>query len=285
MSDIKRGFTGWFIPVELIDDYHLSFQEAALWAEIKALSVRAERCTAGAEHFATHLGISERHVKRMIAHLREVGLVQDVAFDGRTKTIMALQPGHGCHGRGDKNVIPAVTKMSPLNSPPYISEIEDEREGEDNTCPQGGRGMAAAAEDIAEPEPPDDSPSEQLPSPPPPVPRPPSKRPVNPVFDAVAEAWGVSSAQTKASGSDIGKTVSEIRAIYPGMSNEDLAAEVRRRAQNYRLKYPGCELTPSALRKHWPALNVATPARPSSPLAADDRQYLIRENIKAKILR
>lgn len=143
--------------------------------------------------------------------------------------------------------------------------------------------MDEPAEEIQD-EPPIDPLEARIPSEPPPVPAPPSARPRNPVFDAVAEAWGVSGEQTKSSGSLIGKAATQIKATMPGRPVEEVAAEVLRRAANYRLKFPDCECTPSALIKHWPTLNAVSPRR-GPARTSDALPGMIREpNLRPKMI-
>jgi DNA-binding Lrp family transcriptional regulator len=110
MSDeAERQFTGYWIPVEIADNPDLSWSERILWAEIHALSKGAKGCIASNAHFADHLGLSQERISRMISHLREQGLVEDLGFNGRFRRMRATQP---CQGSLDKKVKAALTKTS-----------------------------------------------------------------------------------------------------------------------------------------------------------------------------
>lgn len=87
MSENTRGFTGWWIPVELIRDHGLDWTMAALWAEIHALSKSEFGCIAGNEHFAKHLGVTERRIQQMFAVLKSKDLIEQTGFDGRVRTL------------------------------------------------------------------------------------------------------------------------------------------------------------------------------------------------------
>lgn len=90
------------------------------------------------------------------------------------------------------------------------------------------------------------------------VEKPKKTRERNPAFDALVEVGGGDPTQVTASeGGRVAKALSEIRATLPGLSVEDLAAEIRRRAANYRISHPDWELTCSALSTHWSSCNAA----------------------------
>lgn len=85
------------------------------------------------------------------------------------------------------------------------------------------------------------------------------------LFEALAEVCGMSLGElTKSARGSMNRATKELRDLSA------TPAEVERRAQAYRKKYPGIELTPSALAKHWPALSAngngsgATVVRPTS---------------------
>lgn len=71
------------------------------------------------------------------------------------------------------------------------------------------------------------------------------------LFEALAEVCGMSLGEltTSARGA-MNRAAKELRDLSA------TPAEVERRAQAYRKKYPGIDLTPSALAKHWPALSA-----------------------------
>lgn len=83
----ERRFTGYWMPVELIEDERLNWTERALLAEIHALSKRTGICHASNAHLAKHLGISAGSVANMITKLRGFGYVETASFDGRTRTL------------------------------------------------------------------------------------------------------------------------------------------------------------------------------------------------------
>lgn len=81
-------------------------------------------------------------------------------------------------------------------------------------------------------------------------------RPRNPHFDAVAEACGISHEDLPVVASHVAKVAVLLKSFPP--------EEIIRRANIYRLKYPGFSLTPGALQKNWPECKEV-PIRFTSP--------------------
>lgn len=70
----------------------------------------------------------------------------------------------------------------------------------------------------------------------------------DPYFDAVADVCGYEQSDiTRSSASLIAKAANEFKEICEPQ-------EIYRRAEVYRQKYKGFDLTPPALAKHWPGL-------------------------------
>jgi hypothetical protein len=88
------------------------------------------------------------------------------------------------------------------------------------------------------------------------------KRAKDPVFDALVEVCQINPAELTASARGALNTARK-GLVDIGASDED----VRRKAEAYRVQFPSAVLTPTALAKHWPALNgvAPKPARPSGP--------------------
>jgi len=71
----------------------------------------------------------------------------------------------------------------------------------------------------------------------------------NPHFEAIAQGCGYEKGDiTRTLASLIAKVANELREV--GATPE----EIMRRAEAYRVKFPGFDLTPSALAKHWAGL-------------------------------
>lgn len=89
MENNRRGFTGLFIPVELLDDTRLDWTEIGILAEIDALAHSELGCIASDEHFAEMVHCSVAKVKKAIRHLKDLGYVERTGWDGRTRTLVA----------------------------------------------------------------------------------------------------------------------------------------------------------------------------------------------------
>lgn len=100
------------------------------------------------------------------------------------------------------------------------------------------------------------------------------ERPRNLVWDAICELFALEPSQmTKAEQSKIGRVVKELKAATPDVSRED----IRRRAGEYRKRFPGAAFTPTALMSHWSTLTqpVASPqAKSDSWKVVDIRDCL-----------
>lgn len=85
-------FTGIFIPVEILNMDELSSSECMLLSWIDALySEEHGGCFASNEYFMKKLKIKESTVRAHISKLVELGLVERISFDGRTRIIRACK--------------------------------------------------------------------------------------------------------------------------------------------------------------------------------------------------
>ena len=87
----------------------------------------------------------------------------------------------------------------------------------------------------------------------------PAPRKANPHWDAMVAGLGWEPGKiTKTTMGLIGKAVKELKEI--GATPEDIKA----RCENYRAKWPGMDITPPAILKHWSTLASGAPAPPPS---------------------
>jgi len=71
----------------------------------------------------------------------------------------------------------------------------------------------------------------------------------DPIWDAVVTVCSINDAQiTKSGRGPVSVAVRDLKAVGA------TAAQIQLRARNYRAKFPGAELTPTALAKHWASL-------------------------------
>lgn len=120
MYETVRQFKGVWIPKEVWLDEKLTYFEKAVYAEIDSLD-GDEGCFASNKYLAGFFGCTERHIKRALAHLSELGYVKTEMFDGRKRVIKICRifseteqmQGVTKMSPGDINVTAGVTKMSP----------------------------------------------------------------------------------------------------------------------------------------------------------------------------
>ena len=98
MSDLKkdnitRDFKGIWIPREIWLRKDISTAEKALWAEIYFLHDKEKGgCCASNEFLEEFSKVKRRVLQRRISNLKSKGLIKEVAFDGRNRTLLAIIP-------------------------------------------------------------------------------------------------------------------------------------------------------------------------------------------------
>ena len=120
MYETVRQFKGVWIPKEVWLDEKLTYFEKAVYAEIDSLDGE-DGCFASNKYLSGFFGCTERHIKRALAHLSELGYVKTEMFDGRKRVIKICRifseteqmQGVTKMSPGDINVTAGVTKMSP----------------------------------------------------------------------------------------------------------------------------------------------------------------------------
>jgi hypothetical protein len=97
------------------------------------------------------------------------------------------------------------------------------------------------------------------------------------IFDAIIEVCGIPPREaTNGTAARVGKTKREIVAFArdAGLPTDpaELAKGIRTRSRRYRVKMPGCELTPEALAKWWSTLGPSAGVESSGSLFEDLRR-------------
>lgn len=88
VEEHKKQFTGWWIPayvIELFEDRTINAKELILLATIHEFVHRGKGCFASNEYLGNLVHVAEEQVRRMISHLKELGLVVQTGFDGRKR--------------------------------------------------------------------------------------------------------------------------------------------------------------------------------------------------------
>ncbi len=86
----ERAFKGIWIDAEIWLDKDLTMFDKVIFAEIDSLSGEFG-CIASNEYLAEFCQCSERKVKDSIAKLKKRGMIEQVAFDGRKRTLRSLR--------------------------------------------------------------------------------------------------------------------------------------------------------------------------------------------------
>lgn len=123
----SRGFKGIWIPAELWLDRRISALARVLVAEIDSLSTDARGCWASDAYLAEMMGVSERHILRLLSQAEAAGWIERENFinprliGGKGRTIRCLwgyRSRRDCSsneegGGGDHSVTTLLTDPSP----------------------------------------------------------------------------------------------------------------------------------------------------------------------------
>lgn len=86
---MNRDFKGIWIPKEIWLNEDLSAIEKIIYAEICSLDTE-KHCTAGNEYLADFCKCSTSVVSRTISKLIDLGLIEQVSFDGRHRVLKTV---------------------------------------------------------------------------------------------------------------------------------------------------------------------------------------------------
>lgn len=114
MSELenKRGFVGFFISIELINDQELNWTDRILFCEIEALE-KGEGCFASNKYFADFLNITERAVQKSLAKLKQQGYIITDSFNGRYRTLSIVKKARTkVHSRHEQKFVADMNKSS-----------------------------------------------------------------------------------------------------------------------------------------------------------------------------
>ena len=87
---MEREFKGVWIPKEIWLSKDLSMLEKVLLVEIDSLD-NDNHCTAGNDYFADFCNCGTATITRAIAHLKELGLVEELPYNGKYRTIRVIK--------------------------------------------------------------------------------------------------------------------------------------------------------------------------------------------------
>lgn len=89
MSNTERDFKGVWIPKEIWLNENLSMLEKVMYIEIDSLD-NENHCFAGNDYFAKFCNCSQSAVTKAIKHLKELGMIEQISFDGRQRVLLCV---------------------------------------------------------------------------------------------------------------------------------------------------------------------------------------------------
>ncbi|MEP2280338.1 helix-turn-helix domain-containing protein [Maribacter sp.] len=140
MEEDKRQFTGIWIPRVIYLNTELNWPAKILVLEIHSFTANGQECFMSNEYISSFLKISIRQVSRLISQLKELGWIEEYAFDGRKRylrsclitdfnrvhtaqTKMSNLPRQKCLGSHDNNGV----HIKPINKPDYFIKETKEK--------------------------------------------------------------------------------------------------------------------------------------------------------------
>ena len=87
---MNRDFKGVWIPKEIWLNEELTLLEKIIFVEIDSLD-NENHCTAGNDYFATFCNCSESKVTKAIKKLKDLGMIEELSFDGRHRKIRVVK--------------------------------------------------------------------------------------------------------------------------------------------------------------------------------------------------
>jgi hypothetical protein len=105
------------------------------------------------------------------------------------------------------------------------------------------------------------------------------ERPRNAVWDAVVEVANLIGPFTTNEAKRVGKVVKELKAVMAGFSDEEMVSQIKRRASNYALVFPGATLTDTALLNHWSKLDAVRTVQ-AAPGASQGATAVVSPNVQ-----
>ena len=139
-NEPKARFTGIFIPVEILEMRELSPLDQILLSWINSLYCKEMGgCFASNEYLADRLNVKPNTIVKSIIKLRQMGLIENVSFNGRRRVIRAkisdavekkrdyqtTKKKSQSHAACDLNHMQTVTKITPSS---YIDSKEERKD-------------------------------------------------------------------------------------------------------------------------------------------------------------
>lgn len=127
---MNRDFKGVWIPKEIWLNEELTMLEKVIFVEIDSLDGQ-DHCYASNEYFATFCNCSESKVSKAIKKLKDLGMIEEIAFDGRHRKLRVVkndkQSSKKCYPESQKvqaNNIASKTNNNKNNSKELLQNSE-----------------------------------------------------------------------------------------------------------------------------------------------------------------
>lgn len=85
MENKNRIFTGIWIPKDIYLNKDVRWISKILFLEVHSFTANDKPCFMSNSYISTFLGISTRQVSRIISELKNIGWIEETAFDGRKR--------------------------------------------------------------------------------------------------------------------------------------------------------------------------------------------------------
>ena len=162
-NEPKPRFTGIFIPAEVLEIEELSLLDQMLVSWIDALHCKEHGgCYASNEYLSKKLKVQQNTIVKSMTKLRKMGLIEDVAFDGRRRVIVSriqefvarAKNGHSSRTQSyagcDLNPMQGMTKIpcrvGEKSSPSFIYSKDKIKEEKPGRIPKVRMSQAANAD-------------------------------------------------------------------------------------------------------------------------------------------
>ena len=124
---MERDFKGVWIPREVWLDENLSALEKVILIEIDSLDTEENHCYASNKYLAEFCRCSEIKVSQAIKKFLELGYIEQISFDGRTRVLKSRLKD--CLSQTYKKYKADLKKILPINKENNIeNNIEDNKE-------------------------------------------------------------------------------------------------------------------------------------------------------------
>jgi hypothetical protein len=122
------------VPREVWEDRRMTWYDKIVLMEIDSFTQRDQPCFVSDQHLSEFVGIAQRTVRKSLAHLIELGMIERSGFDGRKRFLRSLLPSNparpaslgGTEDRPDRHALPNKKTITETNEE-ILYPWEDEK--------------------------------------------------------------------------------------------------------------------------------------------------------------